>query len=133
VARYDRRRERLARRQSPAPKADVATEAIAGITTFFTMAYIVVVNPSILSTTGTGISFSGALTATGAAVLHPDHAHGPLRAPALRGGAGHGRERFFTFNLILSRGIPWQVALGMVFWAGVLFLLLSATPSARRS
>ena len=40
------------------------TEAVAGLTTFFTMAYIVVVNPSILSTEGTGIPFSGALTAT---------------------------------------------------------------------
>ena len=40
------------------------TEAIAGITTFFTMAYIVVVNPTILSTPGTGMAFSGVLTAT---------------------------------------------------------------------
>ncbi|HVT46054.1 MAG TPA: hypothetical protein VMT00_16890 [Thermoanaerobaculia bacterium] len=40
------------------------TEAIAGVTTFFTMAYIVVVNPSMLSTPGTGMSFSGVLTAT---------------------------------------------------------------------
>ena len=49
----------MSARQSP-----VSTEAIAGLTTFFTMAYIVVVNPSILSTEGTGIAFSGALTAT---------------------------------------------------------------------
>jgi AGZA family xanthine/uracil permease-like MFS transporter len=42
----------------------IRTEAIAGITTFFTMAYIVVVNPSILATEGTGMSFSGVLTAT---------------------------------------------------------------------
>src|SRR5678810_134499 len=50
---------------STAPTAPhLRTEAIAGITTFFTMAYIVVVNPAILSTPGTGIAFSGALTAT---------------------------------------------------------------------
>src|SRR5258707_14240243 len=42
----------------------IRTEAVAGITTFFTMAYIVVVNPSILSTPGTGMTFSGVLTAT---------------------------------------------------------------------
>ena len=52
------------RQPDPAPQPDPRTEAIAGITTFFTMAYIVVVNPSILSTPGTGITFSGALTAT---------------------------------------------------------------------
>jgi AGZA family xanthine/uracil permease-like MFS transporter len=43
---------------------NLRTEAIAGITTFFTMSYIVVVNPTILATPGTGIAFSGALTAT---------------------------------------------------------------------
>jgi AGZA family xanthine/uracil permease-like MFS transporter len=42
----------------------IRTEAIAGVTTFFTMAYIIVVNPSILSTPGTGMAFSGVLTAT---------------------------------------------------------------------
>src|SRR3977135_1098070 len=45
-------------------KPSVRTEAIAGVTTFFTMAYIVLVNPSILSTPGTGMAFSGVLTAT---------------------------------------------------------------------
>lgn len=45
-------------------RADLRTEAIAGITTFFTMAYIVVVNPSILATEGTGMPFGGVLTAT---------------------------------------------------------------------
>ena len=48
----------------PSQKPSVRTEAIAGITTFFTMAYIVVVNPSILATEGTGMAFSGVLTAT---------------------------------------------------------------------
>ncbi len=45
-------------------KPNLRTEAIAGITTFFTMAYIVVVNPAILATPGTGMAFSGVLTAT---------------------------------------------------------------------
>ena len=45
-------------------KPNIRTEAIAGITTFFTMSYIVVLNPSILSTEGTGMAFSGVLTAT---------------------------------------------------------------------
>jgi AGZA family xanthine/uracil permease-like MFS transporter len=51
--------------QTPNTKpTSIYTEAIAGITTFFTMAYIVIVNPTILSTEGTGMSFSGVLTAT---------------------------------------------------------------------
>ena len=45
-------------------RSDTRTEVIAGITTFFTMSYIVIVNPSILSTAGTGMPFSGVLTAT---------------------------------------------------------------------
>src|SRR5215470_18501426 len=72
----------------------VRTEAIAGITTFFTMAYIVVVNPAILSTPGTGM----------------------------------GLNAFFTFTIILTQKVWWQTALGIVFWAGVLFLLVSITP-----
>ena len=50
--------------KSEITKPNVRTEAVAGVTTFFTMAYIVVVNPSILSTPGTGMAFSGVLTAT---------------------------------------------------------------------
>ncbi|OLE53330.1 MAG: hypothetical protein AUG51_13735 [Acidobacteria bacterium 13_1_20CM_3_53_8] len=48
----------------PDQKPNFRTEAIVGVTTFFTMAYIVIVNPSILATEGTGMSFSGVLTAT---------------------------------------------------------------------
>jgi len=113
---------------SPARKPDLATEAIAGITTFFTMAYIVVVNPSILSTPGTGISFTGALTATVLLCFTLTMLMGLYARLPFAVAPGMGVNGFFTFNLILSRGIPWQVALGMVFWAGVLFLLLSATP-----
>ncbi len=53
----------------PLPMTNIRTEAIAGITTFFTMAYIVVVNPTILSTPGTGMSFSGVLTLPSCSVL----------------------------------------------------------------
>jgi len=111
-----------------APQADVTTEAIAGVTTFFTMAYIVVVNPSILSTEGTGIAFSGALTATVLLCFSMTLLMGLYARLPFAVAPGMGINGFFTFTLILSRGVPWQVALGMVFWAGVLFLLLSATP-----
>jgi AGZA family xanthine/uracil permease-like MFS transporter len=116
-----------ARRPDLARK-DVATEAIAGVTTFFTMAYIVVVNPSILSTEGTGIVFSGALTATVLLCFTMTLLMGLYARLPFAVAPGMGINGFFTFTLILSRGIPWQVALGMVFWAGVLFLILSVTP-----
>ena len=117
-----------AKRPDLAKKPDVATEAIAGVTTFFTMAYIVVVNPSILSTEGTGISFSGALTATVLLCFTLTLLMGLYARLPFAVAPGMGINGFFTFTLILSRGIPWQVALGMVFWAGVLFLVLSVTP-----
>ena len=112
---------------APTP-ANIRTEAIAGITTFFTMAYIVVVNPSILATPGTGIAFSGALTATvllcfTMTLLMGLHAKLPFAVAP-----GMGINAFFTFTIILTQGVWWQTALGIVFWAGVLFLLISVTP-----
>src|SRR5919107_64164 len=89
---------------TPEPKPDIRTELVAGVTTFFTMAYIVIVNPSILSTEGTGMPFSGVLTAT--VVL------------------------CFVMTLLMGlyARLPFAVAPGIVFWAGVLFLLVSLTP-----
>jgi AGZA family xanthine/uracil permease-like MFS transporter len=113
---------------SSAARPDIGTEAIAGVTTFFTMAYIVVVNPSILSTEGTGIAFSGALTATVLLCFTMTLLMGLYARLPFAVAPGMGINGFFTFTLILGRGIPWRVALGMVFWAGILFLILSLTP-----
>jgi AGZA family xanthine/uracil permease-like MFS transporter len=104
------------------------TEAIAGVTTFFTMAYIVVVNPTILATQGTGIPFSGALTATVLLAASMTLFMGLYAKLPFAVAPGMGINAFFTFTIILGQGVPWQVALGMTFWAGVLFLLMSATP-----
>ncbi len=109
-------------------KHHIRTEAIAGITTFFTMAYIVVVNPSILSTPGTGMSFSGTLTATVLICFLMTLFMGVYAKLPFAVAPGMGLNAFFTFTIILSQKIWWQVALGMVFWAGVLFLLISVTP-----
>src|SRR6187455_1396271 len=89
------------------------TEAIAGVTTFLTMAYIVVVNPATLAADGaTGISFSGAMTAT---VLMGVYAKLPFAvAPGL------GMNAFFAYSIIIGQKVPWQQALGIVFWSGVL-------------
>src|SRR5437867_4139883 len=109
-------------------KTSMRTEAIAGITTFFTMAYIVVVNPSILSTPGTGRAFSGVLTATVLVCFVMTLLMGVYAKLPFAVAPGMGLNAFFTFTIILTQKVWWQVALGIVFWAGVLFLLISITP-----
>src|SRR6476620_6871205 len=104
------------------------TEAIAGITTVFTMAYIVVVNPAILSTPGTGMSFSGVLTATVLVCFVMTLLMGLYAKLPFAVAPGMGINAYFTFTIILTQKVWWQVALGIVFWAGVLFLLISVTP-----
>ena len=104
------------------------TEAIAGITTFFTMAYIVVVNPSILSTPGTGMAFSGVLTATVLVCFVMTLFMGLYAKLPFAVAPGMGINAFFTFTIILSQKVWWQTALGIIFWAGILFLLVSITP-----
>ena len=107
---------------------NLRTEAIAGITTFFTMAYIVVVNPSILSTPGTGMAFSGVLTATVLVCFVMTLLMGLYAKLPFAVAPGMGINAYFTFTVILTQKVWWQVALGIIFWAGVLFLLISVTP-----
>src|SRR5262245_30000545 len=100
------------------------TEVIAGLTTFFTMSYIVFVNPSILATEGTGLAFSGVLTATVLVCFLMTLLMGLYADLPFAVAPGMGINAYFTFSLILGRKIPWPAALGMVFWAGVLFLVI---------
>ena len=107
-------------------------DVIGGVTTFVTMAYIVVVNPGILATDGTGMPFSGVLTATVFIACSMTLLMGLYARLPFAVAPGMGLNAFFTFTLVLQNHVPWQVALGMVFWAGVLFLLVSATPIRER-
>src|SRR3989440_12603702 len=109
-------------------KPNFRTEAIAGITTFFTMSYIVVVNPSIISTEGTGMAFSGVLTATVLVCFTMTLLMGLYAKLPFAVAPGMGINAYFTFTIILTQKVWWQVALGIIFWAGVLFLLISVTP-----
>ncbi len=102
------------------------TEIIAGITTFFTVAYIVVVNPTILASSG--MSFSGALTATVILASAMTAFMGLYARLPFAVAPGMGINAFFTFTLVIGQKIPWQTALGMVFWSGVLFVVVSVTP-----
>ena len=113
---------------APEAKPGIRTEAIAGLTTFFTMSYIVVVNPSILSTEGTGMAFSGVLTATVLLCFVMTLFMGLYAKLPFAVAPGMGLNAFFTFTIILTQRVWWQVALGIVFGAGVLFLLVSITP-----
>jgi len=116
---------------SPAPRAGVpslSADVIGGVTTFVTMAYILVVNPSILATPGTGVPFSGAMTATVVIACTMTLLMGVYARLPFAVAPGMGLNAFFAFTIVLQGQVPWQVALGMVFWAGVLFLIVSATP-----
>ncbi len=101
----------------------VRIEIMAGLTTFLTMAYIVLVNPNILSQTGMPIAAVAAATCASAAfasILMGLMANYPLAlAPAM------GLNAYFTFSVVKGMGLPWQVALGCVFISGVCFLILT--------
>lgn len=106
----------------------LSAEVIGGVTTFFTMAYIVVVNPSILATAGTGMPFSGAMTATVLIASSMTLLMGLYAGLPFAVAPGMGLNAFFAFTIVLQGKVPWQTALGMVFWAGVLFMAVSVTP-----
>ena len=110
--------------QQPPLFADIA----GGVTTFFTMSYIVIVNPGILASPGTGMSFSGALTATVLVASSMTLLMGLYAKLPFAVAPGMGLNAFFAYTIVIQQHVPWQTALGMVFWAGVLFLMVSATP-----
>jgi AGZA family xanthine/uracil permease-like MFS transporter len=114
--------------RQPIRQSTLYSDVVGGITTFFTMAYIVVVNPSILSTPGTGMPFTGAMTATVLIACSMTLLMGLYARLPFAVAPGMGLNAFFAFTIVLQQHVPWQTALGMVFWAGVLFLLVSATP-----
>lgn len=111
------------------PAFSLRTELVAGVTTFLTVVYIVIVNPSVLSADGkTGITFSGALTATVVVCFAMTLLMGVYARLPFAVAPGLGQNAFFAYTVIISQQVPWQTALGIVFWSGTLFLLVSATP-----
>lgn len=101
----------------------VRTEVIAGVSSFLATAYIVVVNPSILSQAG--MPFSGVLTATVLVSFFSSLMMGLYARNPILVAPGMGLNAFFTFSAVLGMKVPWEVALGAVFWSGIVFLLLS--------
>ena len=102
----------------------VRTEVFAGFTTFLTMAYIVVVNPSILSQTGMPLEAVAAATCLAAGI--GSILMGLISNYPLALAPGMGLNAYFTFTVVKGLGVPWETALGCVFLSGVAFLLLTA-------
>jgi len=106
-------------------KTTVRRELLAGLTTFMTMAYVVVVNPRILREGGMpveGVLFATCISAALATLVMGLWANYPIAlAP------GMSLNAYFTYSIVIGRGVPWQTALGVVFLSGLLFLLLTLT------
>jgi len=98
---------------------------LGGLTTFLTMAYIVAVNPQILSQTGMpaeGVVFATCVSAAAATLVMGLYANYPIAmAP------GMSLNAYFTYSVCLNMHVPWRTALGVVFLSGVVFLVLTVT------
>src|SRR6476620_282458 len=99
------------------------TEVLAGTTSFLATSYVIIVNPSILSQAG--LPFSGVLTATVLVSFFSSLMMGLYAKNPILVAPGMGLNAFFTFTAVLGMKVPWTIALGAVFWAGILFLILS--------
>jgi len=103
----------------------VRREFLGGVTTFLTMAYIVVVNPQILAQAGMpaeGVVFATCIAAAAATLVMGLYANYPIAlAP------GMSLNAYFTYSVCLGMHVPWRTALGVIFFSGVFFLLLTVT------
>ena len=103
----------------------VRGELLGGLTTFVTMAYIVVVNPQILSEAGVpieGVVFATCVSAAVATLVMGLYANYPIAlAP------GMSLNAYFTYTVCLGMHVPWRTALGVIFFSGVAFLILTVT------
>src|SRR6266704_3012877 len=103
----------------------VKQEMLGGLTTFVTMAYIIVVNPQILAQAGMpadGVVFATCISAAAATLVMGLYANYPIAlAP------GMSLNAYFTYSVCLGMHVPWQTALGVVFFSGMFFLILTVT------
>lgn len=99
------------------------TELAAGVTTFITMAYIVLVNPAILH--DAGMPYAAVVCATCIAAAYGSLAMGLFARYPIALAPGMGLNAYFAYTIVKGLGVPWQTALGAVFLSGVAFLLLT--------
>src|SRR5579884_3955549 len=100
------------------------TELFAGLTTFVTMAYIIVVNPSMLQETG--MPYHAVLAATCISAAIGSIFMGAYARYPIALAPGMGLNAYFTYSVVKGMNVSWQVALGAVFLSGIAFLLLTA-------
>lgn len=105
-------------------KTSVKTEILAGITTFMTMAYILAVNPDILS--ATGMDKNALFTATALSALVATLVMALVARLPFALAPGMGLNAFFAFTVVLTMGYSWQFALTAVFLEGIIFIVLTA-------
>ncbi len=103
----------------------IRTEAIAGLTTFMAMAYIIFVNPAMISRTG--MDFGAVMAATCLSAAFATLLMGIWVNYPIGLATGMGENAFFTYTVCLTMGISWQAALGCVFIQGVIFIFLTLT------
>ncbi len=103
----------------------VRTEVMAGLTTFLTMAYIILVNPTILA--DAGMPAAGAAAATCLAAAFGSIMMGLVANYPIALAPGMGLNAYFTYTVVKGMGLPWETALGCVFLSGVLFLILTVS------
>jgi len=106
--------------------SSVRNEALGGLTTFLAMAYISVVNPSILA--DAGMDFGAVFVATCVAAAFGSIVMGLYANYPIAQAPGMGQNAFFTFGIVLGMGHTWQEALGAVFVSGIIFVALSVLP-----
>ena len=103
----------------------IRAEFLGGLTTFITMAYIVVVNPQILSKAGMpveGVVFATCIASAAATLVMGLYANYPIAlAP------GMSLNAYFTYSVCLGMHVPWRTALGVIFFSGIFFLILTVT------
>lgn len=104
----------------------VKTEILAGITTFITMAYILFVNPTILS--ATGMDFTAVMIGTAVAAAVGTFLTAFLANIPFAQAPGMGLNAFFTFAVVMGMGYTWQQGLAIVLLSGLLFLLITISP-----
>lgn len=103
--------------------SSVKTELLAGVTTFMTMAYILAVNPTILS--ATGMDAPAIFTATALSALAATLVMGLVAKLPFALAPGMGLNAFFAYTVVLGMGHSWQMALTAVFLEGIIFILLT--------
>ncbi len=111
-------------------QTNVKTELIAGLTTFLTMVYIVVVNPGILSEAG--VPFDAVFMATIIATVIGTLWMGLFANYPIAIAPGMGLNAYFAYSVVGGMGISYEVAFGAVFVSGILFVILSLTPFRKK-